>query len=119
MACTCARFALSNVDGEKHENSSPPASAKSGKSAARWKAEIQAQKDAIASFQDQIDTLNASIRFVDASRYANGAQYNQYQLKKQEEVQRMQKQLDGEKKKLEDMQEAARREGFGSAVYDP
>jgi hypothetical protein len=31
----------------------------------------------------------------------------------------MQKQLDTQKKKLEDMQEAARKAGFGSSVYDP
>jgi hypothetical protein len=46
-------------------------------------------------------------------------QYNQYQLKKKLEAQRLQKQLDTEKKALEDAQESARKGGFGSAVYDP
>ena len=31
----------------------------------------------------------------------------------------MQKQLEEEKKKLDDMQESARKEGFGNSVYDP
>lgn len=85
----------------------------------QWKASIQAQKDAIASMQSQIDKLNASIHFVEANRYTNGVQYNQAQLEKQKQVQQAQKQLDEQKKKLEDMQEAARKAGFGSAVYDP
>ena len=46
-------------------------------------------------------------------------QYNQYQLKKQQEAQRMQKLLETEKKALGDAQESARKAGFGSAVYDP
>src|SRR5437868_4361734 len=60
-----------------------------------------------------------SVHFVEANRYYNGVQYNQYQLKKQQEAQRMKKQLDGEKKTLGNMQESARKAGFGSAVYDP
>src|SRR5207245_4647824 len=84
--------------------------------AEQWKAQIQAQQDAIASLQSQIDKLNASIHFVEANRYYNGVQYNQHQLKKQEQVQQMQKQLEEQKKKLEDMQEGARKAGFGNAV---
>ncbi|HVO80120.1 MAG TPA: hypothetical protein VMT28_05285 [Terriglobales bacterium] len=89
------------------------------RSGEQWKAAIQAQKEAIASLQSQIDKLNASIHFVEANRYTNGVQYNQYQLEKQKRVQQAQKQLDEQKKKLEDMQEAARKAGFGSSVYDP
>ena len=32
---------------------------------------------------------------------------------------KLQKQLDAEKKKLADMQESARKAGFGNAVYEP
>jgi uncharacterized coiled-coil protein SlyX len=46
-------------------------------------------------------------------------QYNQRQVQKQDEVQRMQKQLDEQKKKLEEMQESARKAGLGSSVYEP
>jgi predicted RNase H-like nuclease (RuvC/YqgF family) len=89
------------------------------KPAGQWKAEIQGQKNAIASMQRQMDELNASVHFVEANRYRNGVQYNQRQIQKQEEVQRMQQQLDEQKKRLEEMQEGARRDGYGNAVYDP
>ena len=88
-------------------------------SAEQWKAAIQAQKQNIANLQTQIDKLNSSIHFVQSNRYYNGAEYNQHQQRKQEQVQQMQKQLEEAKKKLEDMQESARKAGFGSAVYDP
>jgi predicted RNase H-like nuclease (RuvC/YqgF family) len=84
-----------------------------------WKSKIQAQKSSVASLQSQIDKLNSSIHFVEANRYTNGVQYNQRQVQKQDEVHRMQKQLEEQKKKLEDMQESARKAGLGSSVYDP
>ena len=31
----------------------------------------------------------------------------------------MQAQLDGQKKRLEEMQESARKQGYGNSVYDP
>jgi len=85
----------------------------------QWKARIQAQKNSVASLQNQIDKLNSSIHFVEANRYYNGVQYNERQVQKQNEVQRMQKQLDEQKKQLEDMQESARKAGLGSSVYEP
>lgn len=105
-------------DDGKHDQTSAPASS-SGKTAEQWKAEIQGQKGQVASLQAQLDKLNSSIHYVEANRYTNGVQYNQYQAQKQQEAQRMQKQLDDQKKKLEDMQEAARKAGMGNAVYDP
>jgi hypothetical protein len=87
--------------------------------AAQWKQQILAQKSAIASLQRQIDDLNSSVHFVEANRYWNGVQYNQRQVKKQNDVEQMRQQLQQQKQQLEQMQEAARRQGFGSAVYDP
>ncbi len=101
------------------ESSAPVASTSGKKTAEQWKTEIQARKARIAAIQSQVDKLNNSVHFVEANRYTNGVQYNQYQLKKQQEAQRSQKQLDGEKKQLEDAQESARKAGFGTAVYDP
>lgn len=101
------------------ETSLPSASSAGKKNAEQWKAEIEVRKAKIAALQSQVDKLNDSVHFVEANRYYNGVQYNQYQLKKQQDVQRMQKQLDTEKKALEDAQESARKAGFGSAVYDP
>jgi len=99
-----------------------PSSAEAGggsKSAEQWKAQIKAQKDAIENYQQQVDKLNDSIRYVQANLYTNGVQYNQYQAKKQAEVEQARKTLAEQKKRLEDMQEAARKAGFGDAIYDP
>ncbi len=91
----------------------------SGQSAEQWKGRILAQKNAVANLQAQIDKLNDSIHFVVANEYSNGVQYNQHQVKKQENVAQMQQQLEEQKKNLAAMQEAARQAGMGSAVYDP
>jgi hypothetical protein len=90
-----------------------------GTSAAQWKSSILQQKNAIAELQAQIDKLSASIHFVPSSLYANGLQYDEHQLKKQQAVARMQEQLEEQKKNLAEMQEAARQAGMGSAVYEP
>jgi len=88
------------------------------RAAAQWKAKIIAQERKIASLQNQIDRVNASIRFTGASCY-NCAQHNEMQIEKLASVQRMQQQLDEQKQKLEDMQESARKAGLGNAVYEP
>jgi hypothetical protein len=88
-------------------------------SAEQWKEQILERKHAIAALQAQIDKVNDSIHFVPASAYSNGVQYNQYQVRKQEEVVQMQTQLEEQKKNLAAMQEAARQAGMGSSVYDP
>ena len=112
--------ASSSDDTDAASESSAPAAPSTGKrTAEQWKAEIEARKAKIAALQSQVDKLNDSVHFVEANRYYNGVQYNQYQLKKQQEAQRLQKQLDTEKKTLVDAQESARKDGFGTAVYDP
>jgi molecular chaperone GrpE (heat shock protein) len=49
----------------------------------------------------------------------NCVQYNEHQVEKQDEVQRMQAELEQQKKRLEDMQEAARKQGYGNSVWEP
>jgi len=101
--------------------SSMPASSTGAKqSAEKWKSQIQAQKGQIASLQKQIDTVNQSIHF--ASHTCAGprcVQWNERQREKQQQVERMQAQLDGQKKHLEEMQESARKQGYGNSVYEP
>lgn len=104
-------------DGKQPEEGKPKTV--SGLSADQVKAMCQIQKRRITALQAQIDKLSASIHYVEANRYSNGVEHNQYQQQKQQEVQRMQKQLENEKTKLEQMQESARKAGFGSAIYDP
>jgi len=98
---------------------SPAGAASGSHSADEWKSTIQAQKNRVASLQAQIDKLNASIHYVVESNYYNGVQYNQHQAKKQQQVENLKVQLAEQKKKLDEMQEAARKAGMGSAVYDP
>ena len=83
------------------------------------KAKCLAIKQEIKDYQAQLDKLRASSKFVEANRYVNGAQYNQHQLAKQQEADRMEKRLEQMKQKFADLQERARKAGFGSAVYDP
>src|SRR5277367_1683371 len=87
--------------------------------AEQWKAKLETQRSSIASLQSQIDKLNASIHFAGPNCVANCVQYNERQIHKQDEVERMQKQLEEQKQKLEDMQESARKAGLGSSVYEP
>jgi predicted RNase H-like nuclease (RuvC/YqgF family) len=96
-----------------------PVAPKGAPSADEWKSMILAQKSHLATMQDQIDKLSASIRYVEANAYVNGVQYNQHQAKKQQQVANMQTQLAEQKKKLEEMQDAAKKAGMGSSVYDP
>jgi hypothetical protein len=86
--------------------------------AEEWKAKILAQKNGITAMQTMIDKLNASIRFVAAS-CAGCQEWNERQLQKQKEVERARAQLEEQKQRLAEMQQAARQQGYGSSVYDP
>lgn len=87
--------------------------------AENWKSQIQAQKSAIASLQQEITSLGNSIHYAGGNCIANCAQWNERQQQKQQEVETMKSQLEEQQKRLEEMQEAARKQGFGSSVYDP
>ena len=83
------------------------------------KSQIQAQKGEILSLQKQIDEMSESIRFAPANCVSGCEQWNERQKGKQQQVERMQAQLDELKKHLEEMQESARKQGLGSSVYEP
>ena len=89
------------------------------RAAERWKKQILAQKDTIANLETRVDRLKASIHFADPNVYYDAYVYNQYQARQLERLAVLQQQLDQQKKKLEDMQEAARHAGMHTAVYDP
>ncbi|MGB8579613.1 MAG: hypothetical protein WCD47_02230 [Candidatus Sulfotelmatobacter sp.] len=102
------------------ESTSPPDAANAPKlPAEQWKSQIQSQKNGIASLQTQIDQLNESIHFAPANCVANCASWNERQKQKQQQVENMQAQLEEQKKNLDEMQESARKQGYGSSVYDP
>jgi hypothetical protein len=73
------------------------------RAADQWKRQILAQENKMANLQARIDQLNASIRSAGQLR----------------RVAQIQLQLDEQKMKLDQMQEAARHAGMHSAVYDP
>jgi len=87
--------------------------------AEQWKTQIQEQKSSIASLQQEISNLSSSIQFAGANCVSNCEQWNERQQQKQQQVESMKTQLEDAKHHLEDMQDTARKQGFGSAVYDP
>jgi hypothetical protein len=107
-------------DHRERGSSMPAPSTGAKQSAERWKSQIQAQKAQIASLQAQIDKVNQSIRF--APHECAGprcVQWNERQREKQQQVERMQAQIQEQKKRLEAMQESARKQGYGNSVYEP
>jgi hypothetical protein len=108
-----------SVSTDEHEPTPAAPASNDTHAAEQWKAKIETQRNSIASLQSQIDKLNSSIHFAGPNCVANCVQYNEGQIRKQDEVERTQKQLDQQKKQLEDMQESARKAGLGSSVYEP
>lgn len=97
-----------------------PVAAPSGKaSPEEWRSKIQAQKSAVAALQEDIDKLDKSVQFAPGNCVAGCVQWNEHQEEKQQEVKRMREELKTQQKNLEDMQEAARQQGYGSSITDP
>jgi hypothetical protein len=83
-----------------------------------WKNQIITLKNNILAMQDSIKSLENSIRYA-ANCVSNCVQWNERQQQKQAQVESMKSALDQQQRYLEQMQETARRQGFGSSVYDP
>ncbi len=113
--------AQASMPADQEHESGPSTSAAGGAKipAEQWKSQIQAQKNAVASLQSNIARLNDSIHFAPGNCVAGCVQWNERQQAKQQEVERARGQLAEQKKRLEDMQESARQQGYGSSVYDP
>jgi hypothetical protein len=83
--------------------------------AGEWRGRILEQKSRVASLQGRIDQINAQMH--------SGAQFegpgNRYQARQLEHLAQMQMQLDEQRRRLEEMQETARRAGMHTTVYDP
>jgi hypothetical protein len=108
-----------SVSTDEHDTTPTAPASNDIHAAEQWKAKIETQRNSIATLQSQIDKLNSSIHFAGPNCVANCVQYNEGQIRKQDEVERMQIQMDQQKKQLEDMQESARKAGLGSSVYEP
>jgi predicted RNase H-like nuclease (RuvC/YqgF family) len=88
------------------------------RAADQWKRQILAQKNKMTTLQARIDQLNASIRSAGGSVQYEGP-YNRHQARQLQRVAQIQLQLDEQKMKLDQMQEAARHAGMHTVVYDP
>jgi predicted RNase H-like nuclease (RuvC/YqgF family) len=88
------------------------------RAADQWKRQILAQKNKMTTLQARIDQLNASIRSAGGSVQYEGP-YNRHQARQLQRVAQIQLQLDEQKMKLDQMQEAARHAGLHTVVYDP
>ena len=84
-----------------------------------WVTRILAQKNAIASLKSDIDQLSASIQYAPGNCVSGCVEWNEQQQQKQQQVDTMKAQLEEQQKQLGEMQEAARKQGYGSSVYDP
>lgn len=86
--------------------------------AEQWKSQILQMKHSITSLQRQIDTVENSIHFA-GGNYERHVLYNDRQREKEQQVENFKSQLAEQQKRLEEMQEEARHQGYSSAVYDP
>lgn len=114
-------------DSQKKKSVKPktsPAAGQSNKdeqpSAEELKAAIQDKKQAIAETQDEIAKLQSTINYVQNNRniYTNAPEYNDAQKRKEQEVNRLKGVLQQQQDELKDLQDTARKAGYGSAIYD-
>lgn len=87
--------------------------------AENWTAQIKAQKEMIASLESEIERVSSSIQYAGGNCVSGCVEWNQAQQRKQQQVDNMKSQLEQARQRLDEMQESARRQGFGSSVYDP
>jgi hypothetical protein len=83
----------------------------------QWRERIQIQESRVADLQARIDQANALMH--SNSTVQSEGPFNRYQGRQMQRVAQMQEMLDQQKRKLEMMQEAARRSGMHTPVYDP
>lgn len=88
------------------------------RSAEYWKSQILRMKNSIASLQASIDRLSNSIHFA-GGNYDTHVVWNERQREKQRQLDNMKSLLGEMQTRLDEMQEAARRQGYGSSVYEP
>ena len=87
--------------------------------AEQWKQRILAQERTIANLQVRVDSIQTSIRSTNPNGTNDGQVYTRYQERQLERLKQTQLQLDQQKHILEDLQDAARRAGMHTPVYDP
>ena len=101
------------------ESEAQPSGGDRNAQAENYKSQILAQKTTIAALEQDIRTIGDSIHFAGGNCVANCAQWNEHQQEKQQEVETMKTQLEEQRKLLEDLQDEARKAGFGGSVTEP
>jgi len=76
------------------------------------------QENRVAGLRMRIDRLNAMIHSPYGTAQYEGP-YTRNQTRAQYVLEQMQRQLDEQQMRLEEMQDAARHAGMNSSVYDP
>jgi hypothetical protein len=88
------------------------------RAAQRWKQQILAQKAKVATLQARINQLHASIQAQNGSVQFEEPS-SRYQARQMQQAAQIQQQLEVQRIKLDQMQDAARHAGMQAAVYDP
>ena len=101
---------------------SPPGATPAAKEVKRppeyWKAQVQQLKNSMASLERRIDVLNGALHAV-LTNSDDEPVWNLREKEKERQLAELQAQMSNLQHRLEDTQEAARRQGYGSSVYDP
>lgn len=95
-----------------------PAPSEPKRPAAYWRAQAIQLKNSIAQVQRRIDTLTGSLHAV-LTNSTDEPVWNLREKERQRQIDDLQAQLNDLRRRLEDTQEGARRQGYGSSVYDP
>jgi hypothetical protein len=82
-------------------------------------AHFRAMKESIASLESVIAQASEAMQYAGGNCVTNCVQWNEQQKRKQEEIDALKSRLAEGRQQLEQMQEDARKQGYGSAVYDP
>lgn len=84
----------------------------------QWRQAIQVQESRLANLQERINQLNTAIRSRGGTAEYDGP-FNRNQGRQLQHVAQMQQILEEQRRRLDQMQDAARRAGMHTSVYDP
>ena len=118
-AVSSTTSAGSNPSATDKGTSASPSKDSTAWTAEKFRSEIQKQRDAIAETQNAIDKIEPTINHVQNNRniYTNAPEYNAHQDEKQQTVNQLKGRLAEQQSELADLQEKARKAGYGNSVY--
>lgn len=108
----------SSVQRQISEQRAAQQRANEQRAATQWKKRILQQQITVANLRMRVDQLRATMHFANVNTY-NDMPFDRYQAQQMQRLRQVQHQLDEQRRKLENMQEAARHAGMHTLVYDP